>query len=92
MEREQISVKVIGSRRPGKGGIVAAAGLLKMVLILRGDKPFIPKGVFRFSSFQESESWSLKMMTRNRTPRRRFFAGRGPSNLLNIGKDNHRTG
>jgi hypothetical protein len=43
-----------------------------MVLILRGDKPFIPKGVFRFSSFQESESWSLKMMTRNRNPGRQL--------------------
>ena len=92
MERKQISVKVIGRRRPGKGGIVAAAGLLKMVLILRGDKPFIPKGVFRFSSFQESESWSLKMMTRSRTPGHRVFAGRRPSNLLDIGKHDHSTG
>lgn len=68
MDREHMNVKVIGRRRPGKGGIVAAAGLLKMAVILRGDKPFIPKGVFRFSSFEESESWSLKMMTRNRNP------------------------
>ena len=68
MDREQMNVKVIGRRRPGKGGIVAATGLLKMAVILRGDKPFIPKGVFRFSSFEESESWSLKMMTRNRNP------------------------
>jgi len=70
MDREQVNVKVIGRRRPGKGGILAAAGLLKMAVILRGDKPFIPKGVYRFSSFQESESWSLKMMTRNRNPGR----------------------
>ena len=68
MDREQMNVKVIGRRRPGKGGLVAAAGLLRMAVILRGDKPFIPKGVFRFSSFEESESWSLTMMTRNRNP------------------------
>jgi hypothetical protein len=68
MDGEEASMKVIGRRRPGKGGIVFAAGLLKMAVILRGDKPFIPKGVYRFLSFEESETWSLRMMTRNRTP------------------------
>jgi hypothetical protein len=70
MDREKENMKVLGGRRPGRGGIIAAAGLLKMAVVLRGDKRFIPKGVFRFLSFEESEAWSLKMMTRDRTPGR----------------------
>jgi hypothetical protein len=66
MHGEKTEVKVLGCRRPGKGGIAAAAGFLRMAVILRGNRPFIPKGVFRFVSFEESEAWSLKMMTRSR--------------------------
>ena len=55
--------KVVGRRR-WRGGLTATAGLLELALRLRGDKPFIPKGVHRFASFEESDAWSLKMLTR----------------------------
>jgi hypothetical protein len=45
---------------------VAAAGLLDLALRLRGDKPFIPKGVHRFATFEESDAWSMTMLTRSR--------------------------
>lgn len=60
-------MKVVGRRR-WRGGLAAAAGLLDLALRLRGDKPFIPKGVHRFASFEESEAWSLTMLTRPRKP------------------------
>jgi hypothetical protein len=34
--------------------------------VVLGDKPFLPKGVHRFRSFEESEEWTLRMLTRRR--------------------------
>ena len=63
-------MKVVG-RREWRRGLPAAAGLLELALKLRGDKPFVPKGVYRFASFDESDEWSLKMLTRPRKHARR---------------------
>jgi len=60
---DALARKVVGRRR-WRGGIAATAGLLELALRLRGDKPFIPKGVHRFASFEDSDAWSLKMLTR----------------------------
>jgi len=61
-------MKVIGRRRTARGGLAAAAPFLDLVIRLRGDKPFIPKGVHRFRTFEESEEWSMRMMTRPSKP------------------------
>lgn len=67
MKREvDPSVKIVGHRAPPRGGVAAAAPFLDLVIRLRGDKPFIPKGVYRFRSFEEGQDWSLAMMTRRR--------------------------
>ena len=58
------SMKVIGRRRPGKGGLDTINGFLKLVISLRGGKPFIPRGVYRFRSHEEKDAWTLKMLTR----------------------------
>jgi hypothetical protein len=63
-------MKVVGSRRP-RGGLLQAAPFLELIVFLRGKKPFIPKGVHRFSSFKESQQWSITMMARRRNPARR---------------------
>lgn len=65
------SIKVVGRRVPQVGGIQSAGAFLDMVIALRGDKPFIPKGVHRFSGFEESQAWSIRMMGRRRSPGRR---------------------
>jgi hypothetical protein len=64
-------MKVIGRRR-SRGGLLMAAPFLELIVSLRGKKPFIPKGVHRFASFEESQRWSIKMMARpqNLDPRR----------------------
>ena len=59
----ELSTKVVG-RRVWRSGLEATAPLLDLSLALRGDKPFVPKGVYRFSSFEESDAWLLRMMTR----------------------------
>ncbi len=55
----------LGKRTLSKG-LEAADKLLKLAIELRGDKPFIPKGLYKFKTFEEAQAWSLKMMTRKR--------------------------
>lgn len=56
-------LKVVGRRRPASGA-AAAEGLLRLVHELREGQPFIPRGVYRFKSFEEAQEWSMKMMAR----------------------------
>lgn len=66
----ELPMKVVGRRRWAQG-LVASAPLLRLVLQLRGHKPFLPKGVYRFRSFEESEEWTLRMLARPPKPDRR---------------------
>jgi hypothetical protein len=59
-----VTVKTVGTRRPCSGGLERADGLLRLVVALRGNKPFIPRGVYRFRSHEEKDQWTLKMLTR----------------------------
>ncbi len=58
-------MKVVGRRQPSRGGLVEADRLFKTVLALRGDRKFIPRGVYRFHSFEEAAEWSIQMMARS---------------------------
>ena len=64
-------VKVVGRLGTPHGGVAEAAPFFDLVIQLRGNKPFLPRGVHRFSSFKESHEWSLKMMARPANPARR---------------------
>lgn len=57
-------MKTIGKRRPAKGSISSMSSLHELAVALRGDKPFHPRGVFRFKSHEEKEAWNLKNMAR----------------------------
>ena len=63
-------MKIVGRRKPATINLDTARGFLKMMNVLRKGKPFLLKGVHRFETFEESETWSLKMMTRNYNPAR----------------------
>ena len=66
---DELSMKVVG-RKGVKKGLLATNNLFKMVVALRGKRPFIPKGIHRFTSFEEAQRWSLRMLTRRPTPDR----------------------
>jgi len=66
----ELPMKVVDRRRWAQG-LAASAPLLRLVLDLRGDKPFLPRGVHRFRSFEESEEWTLRMLARPRKRDRR---------------------
>ena len=63
MESPWSRIKVVGHRRPASGP-EEVARFLRLVRDLRGDRPFIPRGVHRFKSFEEAQEWSMKMMAR----------------------------
>lgn len=64
-----LPTKVVG-HRIWRGGLEATAPLLDLSARLRGDKPFVPKGVHRFTSFEDSDAWLLRMLTRPPKPAR----------------------
>jgi hypothetical protein len=70
-DEDALPTKVVGRRRWGRG-LEASPPLLRLNLSLRADKPFFPRGVYRFRSFEESDEWILKMLTRPRKPGRRL--------------------
>ena len=57
-------IKILGKRKPCSGGLVKANNLFKLALGLRGNKPFCPKGIHRFKSYEEKEEWTRKMNAR----------------------------
>jgi hypothetical protein len=55
-------VVAIGSRS-GEGDAWADQGrLARTAAMLRGGPGLVPRGVFRFSSFEEADAWMTKMM------------------------------
>ena len=60
------ATKTVGRTRAATG-LAAADNLLRLVVRLRGNRPFIPRGVHRFRSFEEAQQWSLTMMARPRS-------------------------
>jgi hypothetical protein len=54
---------VVVGRRSGQGDEWADQGrLARTAAFLRGRRGLVPRGVFRFSSFQEADAWMTKMM------------------------------
>ena len=62
-------MKILGRRKPAVG-LEHANRFLKTVIALRGDKPFVPRGLYRFHSHEEKDEWTLKMLTRPSRARR----------------------
>lgn len=63
-------MKTVGRALKHKKGFDDALnGFLKLIVEFRKDKTFIPKGVFRFKTFEEAEKWHHKML-RGKNPDR----------------------
>jgi hypothetical protein len=64
MLHERAEMKVVGRKGRVQAGLLRAEALQRLFSELRKDKPFMPKGVFRFRSFEEADAWKLKMLAR----------------------------
>lgn len=56
--------KTIGTRKPNSGGLEKTNNLFELVIGLRGDKPFHPRGLFKFKTWEEKAEWDRKLMKR----------------------------
>jgi hypothetical protein len=57
-------MKVVGRRREPRPTRENIQAIQKLLLDLRGDQPFLPKGVYRFKTHEEADAWQMKMLTR----------------------------
>ena len=57
-------MKVVGRKGHAKVDVVSIDSLQRMANELRRGRPFMPKGIWRFKSFEEADAWKLKMLTR----------------------------
>jgi len=56
--------KQVGRRRAYSGGLAGLQGFFELCARLRGNRPFYPRGIYRFRTHEELDQWSLKMLTR----------------------------
>ncbi len=59
-------IKVIGKRKynlKGKESLKEVDKLQRLAMRLRKGKPFFPVGVYRFKTFEEEDSWRMKILT-----------------------------
>lgn len=59
-------IKIIGIRRynlKGKDSLKEVDKLQRLAMRLRRGKPFFPVGVYRFKTFEEEDSWRMKILT-----------------------------
>ncbi len=68
MQDDELPIKVVGRKGRPKVDVVRIDPLQKLANELRKGRPFMPKGVWRFKSFDEADAWKLKMLTRPRSP------------------------
>jgi hypothetical protein len=64
---ETPEMKVVGRNARGRAGLAGADAMRRLANELRQGKPFMPKGVFRFKTFEEADAWKLQMLTATKT-------------------------
>jgi hypothetical protein len=57
-------MKVLGRRREPRPTRENMDAIQRLLIELRGQQLFLPKGVYRFKTHQEAQAWQMKMLTR----------------------------
>lgn len=57
-------MKVLGRRTEPRATRENMDAIQQLALALRGKRPFIPKGVYRFKTHEEADEWEMRMLTR----------------------------
>jgi len=63
-KKEQLIMKIVGRRKDPKTTPLSAEWdeFVKLAEMFRADQVFVPRGVYKFKTFEEANRWSLKMM------------------------------
>jgi hypothetical protein len=59
-------MKVVGRRGEAKVDAITFDPMQRAVNVLRQGRLNVPKGVWRFKSFEEADQWTMNMLTRPR--------------------------
>lgn len=62
--------RVVGRRRAGGGGWESARVLQRTLAAVRGTNALVPRGVYRFATFEEADEWMIRSMARTHASRR----------------------
>jgi len=62
-------MKVVGTRHTDAAPLADQGRMARTAAVLRGTPRLAPKGVYRFTSFDEAESWMNTAMRRSRERR-----------------------
>ncbi|MDO8795591.1 MAG: hypothetical protein Q7J25_13335 [Vicinamibacterales bacterium] len=57
-------MRVVGTRHINTSPMADQAALARTTALLRGTARLVPRGVYRFSSFEEADAWMTQMMLR----------------------------
>ena len=67
MGNDETKARVVGKRRPPAGLSLANDTKAAVIAWRRAfDTPFVPKGVYRFTSHENADRWMQEMITRPR--------------------------
>jgi hypothetical protein len=61
----------VGTRRVDAPPLADQAALARTTALLRGTPYLVPRGVYRFSSFEEADAWMTQMMLHTLTHQNR---------------------
>ena len=62
--QSKADTRIVGRRRAAQPTRENMQAIQRLLLELRGQQPFLPKGVYRFKSHEEADAWQMKMLTR----------------------------
>ena len=55
-------MKVVGHRSPERATLADQGPLARTAALMRGTRWLVPRGVYRFTSFEEADTWMTEMM------------------------------
>jgi hypothetical protein len=60
----RLPMKIVGRKGEPKVNVVTFDPMQKMLRAVRRGQLFIPKGVWRFKTYEEADKWTMDMLTR----------------------------
>ena len=64
-------MKIVGTRHGDATALADQAALARTMAVLRGTPHLVPRGVYRFSSFEEADAWMTQITLRTLEHRNR---------------------
>ena len=68
-------MRVVGKRRFDGSALEDQGRLARTVAVLRGAPGLVPRGLYRFKSFEEADAWMIRALARTHALRSRKTSG-----------------